>query len=100
MKRNIVNKIIDDILIENDFRIMYAAEVGSRTYGLESKDSDHDIKFIFVRPHADYLQLFPKKDFYNINHRYVDGQGWDVFKFLKLLIKSNLSIYELFYSDT
>ncbi len=45
--------------IETDHgvRILYAGEFGSRARGIESRDADYDVRFLFVRPVAEYLKL-------------------------------------------
>ena len=41
-------------------KVLFAVESGSRAWGLESSDSDYDIRFVFTRPLKDYLRLNPK----------------------------------------
>ena len=47
---------------DNDVVIPWAIESGSRAWGFPSPDSDYDCRFIFVRPAADYLSLWQKRD--------------------------------------
>jgi hypothetical protein len=43
-------------------RVLYACESGSRGWGFASPDSDYDVRFIYVRPVRDYLQVFDIRD--------------------------------------
>lgn len=45
---------------EEQVRIIYACESGSRAWGFPSKDSDYDVRFIYVRPVDWYLSIFEK----------------------------------------
>lgn len=45
---------------ECGIRILYAGEVGSRARGVQSSDADYDVRFLFVRPVAEYLKLTSK----------------------------------------
>ena len=38
---------------DNRCRILFAVESGSRSWGLDSKDSDYDIRFVYAH-HADW----------------------------------------------
>lgn len=75
--------------------VLYAAESGSRAWGFASPDSDFDVRFIYKRPQKDYLRLNPPRDVIElpIDDTW-DVSGWDLDKALKLLYKSNPSLYE------
>lgn len=75
--------------------VLYAAESGSRAWGFASKDSDFDVRFIYVRPVQDYLHLEEIRDVLEIPIDEVwDVCGWDLNKALRLLRRSNPSLYE------
>ena len=80
-------------------RILLAVESGSRAWGFESPDSDYDVRFIYVRPQADYLRLDSVRDVIElpINDE-LDVNGWDLKKTLQLLYKSNPTLFEWFSS--
>ena len=96
MKEEILRRL-DAIEAEEGIRILYACESGSRAWGFPSKDSDYDVRFIYVRDKAWYLR---------VDHEYqrdvverpiddlLDINGWDLKKALKLLRKSNPSLIE------
>lgn len=80
--------------VEN-IRILYACESGSRAWGFPSKDSDYDVRFLYVRPVDWYLSIFEKRD---VIERPIsdmlDINGWDLKKALNLLRKSNPPLLE------
>lgn len=90
----ILNKL-DDIERKENVKIIYAVESGSRAWDFDSQDSDYDVRFIYVRPLNDYLSLENIKDTidYELNDVF-DINGWDLKKALKLLYKSNPTLYE------
>lgn len=64
-------------------KVLLAVEVGSRMWGLESPDSDHDIRFIFASEDlSEYLAVFPRRDTIEVNEAggKADVCGWDVRK--------------------
>lgn len=91
--------ILQNIESQNDCKILFAIESGSRAWGFASPDSDFDVRFIYVRPVNFYLSLLPKKDVIElpINDE-LDINGWDIQKMLKLLHNSNVNIFEWFKS--
>lgn len=80
---------------EEQVRILYACESGSRAWGFPSRDSDYDVRFIYIRPMDSYLSLFEKRDVIErpISNM-LDINGWDMKKALSLFRKSNPPVLE------
>ncbi|MBP1991872.1 nucleotidyltransferase domain-containing protein [Paenibacillus eucommiae] len=80
---------------EEQVRILYACESGSRAWGFPSKDSDYDVRFIYIRPVEWYLSIFNKRDVIErpISNM-LDINGWDLKKALNLFRKSNPPLLE------
>ena len=82
---------------EEQVRIVYACESGSRAWGFPSSDSDYDIRFIYLHPRNWYLavDLERKRD---VIERAIEDQldfsGWDLRKALQLLRKGNPPLME------
>ncbi|WP_055109427.1 nucleotidyltransferase domain-containing protein [Paenibacillus ihumii] len=80
---------------EEQVRIIYACESGSRAWGFPSKDSDYDVRFIYVRPVEWYLSIFAKRDVIERPiSELLDINGWDLKKALNLFRKSNPPLME------
>ncbi len=76
-------------------RVLYAAESGSRAWGFASPDSDYDARFIYARPVADYLKLEDTRDTIEWKlDEVLDISGWDLAKFMRLMRRSNPSVFE------
>lgn len=75
--------------------VLWAVESGSRAWGFASPDSDFDVRFIYKRKPEAYLKLNPDRDVIElpIDDTW-DVSGWDLDKTLKLLQKSNPTLYE------
>lgn len=104
MNEIIQQKLID---IEKKFnvKVLYAVESGSRAWGFPSKDSDYDVRFIYVHLPAWYLSIDPqgsavKRDVIEepINDL-LDISGWELTKALRLFRKSNPPLLEWLRSD-
>lgn len=94
-----MNKIIQSKLREiekvENVKIILAIESGSRAWGFESKDSDYDVRFLYVRTQESYLKLEGVRDVIEWQlDDVLDINGWDVQKALKLLYKSNPTLFE------
>ena len=98
-----MTKIIEEKLKEleqkENIRILHAVESGSRAWGFASPDSDYDVRFIYVRKPEHYLKLEKTRDVIElpINDE-LDINGWDLDKTLRLLYKSNPTLFEWFSS--
>ncbi len=80
---------------QEQVRILYACESGSRAWGFPSKDSDYDVRFLYVRPVEWYLSIFEQRDVIErpISDK-LDINGWDLKKALNLFRKSNPPLLE------
>lgn len=56
MRDRIVKKL-DEIPRSEDVQILYACESGSRAWGFASRDSDFDVRFIYLRKKEWYLSI-------------------------------------------
>lgn len=94
MKEIIVQKL-HQIEEKEHVKILLAVESGSRAWGFASPDSDYDVRFIYVRTRGDYLRLDPLRDVIEqpINDL-LDINGWDLKKALRLMYKSNPTLFE------
>lgn len=92
---NIIQMEICEIERKENLKILFACESGSRAWGFPSKDSDYDIRFIYIRPEEWYLSIDEQKDTleFPIND-VLDISGWDLRKALKLFRSSNAVVYE------
>lgn len=98
VKALIVNKL-NEIGQKEHVKILLAVESGSRAWGFASPDSDYDVRFIYVRPEKEYLKLNSARDVIEEPiHDMLDINGWDLQKALKLLYKSNPTLFEWCYS--
>lgn len=80
---------------EFNFKIIYAVESGSRAWGFASKDSDWDVRFIYLHDLNWYLSIDDRKDsFEEILPNDIDLSGWEFRKTLKLFKKSNPQLLE------
>lgn len=101
--------VLKQIEKEYDVKILYACESGSRAWGFPSKDSDYDIRFIYVHKKEWYLSIdqrrdvleVPKHDKLSIQvENLLDLNGWELSKALRLFRKSNPPLLEWLYSNT
>ena len=94
----IVEKIqqkLVDIEKEHQVKILYACESGSRAWGFESKDSDYDVRFIYIKDINWYLNLEHQRDVIECPiENELDVNGWDLKKSLILMKKSKPPLFE------
>ena len=82
-----------------NIKILFAVESGSRAWGFASPDSDYDVRFIYIRRLEDYLRLNTIRDVIELPiDDALDINGWDLQKTLRLLNKSNPTLFEWFSS--
>ncbi|PFP29728.1 hypothetical protein COJ96_08540 [Bacillus sp. AFS073361] len=95
-------KILAEInKIEEQFevKICLAVESGSRAWGFPSKDSDYDVRFIYVHKKDWYLSIDQKREVIELPiNDLLDINGWEIRKALKLFRKSNPPLMEWLHS--
>jgi predicted nucleotidyltransferase len=95
----IIKKKLEEIEKAENVKIILAVESGSRAWGFESKDSDYDVRFIYIRKTEDYLKLEGNRDVIEWQlDDLLDINGWDIQKALRLLYKSNPVLFEWCHS--
>lgn len=100
MKRDEIIKILHKIEENEDIKIIYACESGSRVWGFSNEKSDYDVRFIYKKRNVgDYLTLKRECDVVECMGDELDIVGWDIKKALKLHHKSNPSLREWLISD-
>ena len=98
MRERILNRL-NEIEQRENVRILLATESGSRAWGFASRDSDYDVRFIYVRPRDAYLRLEKHRDVIELPlEDELDINGWDLDKTLRLLRASNPTLFEWFSS--
>lgn len=95
----IIKTKLKEIEEKENVRILLAVESGSRAWGFASLDSDYDVRFIYIRNKKDYLKLESVRDVIELPiDDVLDINGWDLQKTLRLLYKSNPTLFEWFSS--
>ncbi len=108
MKQKIA-KLLKSIEKEHNIKILFAIENGSRAWGMDSKDSDYDVRFVFYRPLENYVTLDKPSDVitaafdenlqsHDVQGSLIDMCGFDIHKYLKLLASSNPTTIEWLHS--
>jgi len=95
IKEKISAKLLEIEAAEN-VKILYACESGSRAWGFASRDSDYDVRFIYVHPIEWYLAIDKRRDVIEraIDDDALDINGWNLQKALHLFRKSNPPLLE------
>lgn len=95
-----IKERLADLAREESVQILYACESGSRAWGFASRDSDFDVRFIYVRHPEWYLSI--DDDQRDVIERPIDDaldlSGWDLRKALRLFRKSNPPMLEWLHS--
>ena len=97
--KELIPEKLREIEQREECRILLAVESGSRAWGFASPDSDYDVLFIYMRPEKAYLRLDRTRDVIEVPiNDELDINGWDIDKTLRLLHKSNPTVFEWFSS--
>ncbi|MFH1452129.1 MAG: nucleotidyltransferase domain-containing protein [archaeon] len=108
--KKIIKKLCENLEKEKNIKILFAVENGSRAWRMDSKDSDYDVRFVFVRPLREYVQINKIGEVINVafdngvkpcqvEGALIDVAGFDIFKYVKMLSSSNPTTIEWLMSD-
>lgn len=93
--RDTILRKLEEIEAREGVTILHAVESGSRAWGVESPDSDYDVRFIYVRPMETYLQLQESRDVIEWElDDVMDINGWDLKKVLIQFHRGNATLFE------
>ncbi|WP_462409038.1 nucleotidyltransferase domain-containing protein [Neobacillus sp. Marseille-QA0830] len=85
---------------QKEVKICYAVESGSRAWGYPSRNSDYDVRFIYVHKPAWYLSIEEQREVIERpTSESLDMSGWELRKALRLFNKSNPSLMEWLNTD-
>lgn len=90
-----IKKHLDDVVHQQDCRLLFACESGSRAWGVPSPESDFDVRFIYAHPMKWYLSIEDRRD--TIEMVYpddIDIAGWELRKSLRLFSTCNMPLNE------
>jgi uncharacterized protein len=110
MMKDRIKEICKTLEKEENIKILFAVENGSRAWRMDSKDGDYDVRFVFVRPLSEYIQInkpgevisaaFDKEgNSCAVEGSFIDIVGFDVFKYVNMLSSSNPTSIEWLMSD-
>ncbi len=97
----VIRTLLQKIETENDVRVLFAAEYGSRSTGLATPTSDYDLRLIYVHRTEWYLRCDdnPKTEIIvKDKDNDMDLMGFELRKAIKLLRGSNPTILDMLYS--
>lgn len=88
----VIKQKLEDFEKTSGARVLFASVGGSIAYGLNSKSSDVDVKFVYVYPKDKYLCVESPAEHANLGD---DVNGYELRHFLKLVRKSVWNIFEM-----
>src|SRR5258708_16293983 len=90
-----VRDALAQVEAERHVRVLFACESGSRAWGFASRDSDYDVRFLYVHQRDWYLSVEDHRDVIELPiSDDLDVSGWELRKALRLLRKSNPPLLE------
>lgn len=96
-----IQKHLRNLEEKHDIKIILAIESGSRAWGFPSKDSDFDVRFIYVHKLEHYLSIEKQRDVIDTPIKFdpvldaeFDMNGWDIKKAIHLASRGNSVVNE------
>ena len=107
-QRKRIEEALNGIVQQRGLTLLYACLAGSRARGIDDESSDYDVFFVYCYPKDAYLQVSLPPDReppvstieLKLEDENTELKGWDIYKVLQLLCKSNPSLMEYLFSPT
>ena len=95
IQQEYILKCLQEIKRKYNVYVLMAVESGSRAWGFASKDSDWDVRFIYMHNVEWYFSIDDQRDVIEeMFENDIDAVGWDIKKALALLKRGNPSLME------
>jgi predicted nucleotidyltransferase len=76
--KEIIKEKLKEIEKQHSVKVLFAIESGSRAWGFPSKDSDYDVRFVYIKNPNYYLSIDEKRDVIEVPiNEILDINGWD-----------------------
>jgi predicted nucleotidyltransferase len=86
---------LSNLMEQHGCRLLFAGESGSRAWGLQSPDSDYDVRFLYAHPSQWYLSIEDRRDsIETVFPDDIDISGYELRKALRLFSTCNIPINE------
>ena len=85
---------IDELFKNMEERPLFYIESGSRLWGIESPDSDFDVRGLHIQTKQQYFDFKKHRDIIEVMDGDFDFVSYDIDKMFGLLIKSNPTVFE------
>ena len=95
---NIIKRV-HSILSENNYIPLFYIESGSRLWGMESSNSDYDIRGFHLISKEKYFDFIKCRDLVEVLDGDFDFVSYDLDKMFNLMAKSNPTVLEWIRSD-
>ncbi|MDR1270076.1 MAG: nucleotidyltransferase domain-containing protein [Planctomycetaceae bacterium] len=90
-----ITQHLADLTQQYDSRLLFAAESGSRAWGLPSPDSDYDVRFIYAHATHWYLSIEDRREtIETVFPDNIDLSGFELRKALRMFSICNISLNE------
>ena len=112
-----IEELLHNIEKEKNIKIIFAVEVGSRAWELNTSESDYDVCFVFYRNLENYISVNRADEQINFGFDknfqpkkkdgvFIEMTGYDIFKYFNLLSTCNITTVNwinsniIYYGDT
>ena len=86
---------LENLMQQHGCRLLFAGESGSRAWGLQSPDSDYDVRYIYTHPPHWYLSIEDRRDtIETVFPDDIDIAGYELRKALRLFSACNIPLNE------